>query len=305
MANTPAAPPADAGVVAERPPLAIEIKNTVVDVVEARVAEMATSGELIMPADYSHQNAMKSAWLELQTVVDRNKKLALEVCTKDSIANALLNMCTQGLNVARTQGYFIVYGNQLAFQRSYFGDMALVARVHPEVEFAYSVVWAGDAVELEIVDGNRRIKSHTSSLENIGGEITHAYCTVTPGENRKPKTVIMTRADIEKAWQQSKTYKAGGTSPHNKFGEEMSLRTVIRRACKPFINSSSDAHLLRAVQAADEFATEAEVAEVVAEAANTGPVLAVAPPAIEAEVVAPEGDASAEPTDEGTERRGF
>ncbi|RME62433.1 MAG: recombinase, partial [Nitrospirae bacterium] len=38
----------------------------------------------------------------------------LQVCTKESIVNALLDMCIQGLSV--NQGYFIPYENILTFQ---------------------------------------------------------------------------------------------------------------------------------------------------------------------------------------------
>ena len=56
-----------------------------------------TSGELRLPADYSPENAMKSAWLMLQETVDRDKKPALQVCTRESVYNALLGMAVQGL----------------------------------------------------------------------------------------------------------------------------------------------------------------------------------------------------------------
>jgi recombination protein RecT len=39
----------------------------------------------------------------------------LQACTRDSIANALLDMAVQGLNPAKKQGYFIAYGKQLVF----------------------------------------------------------------------------------------------------------------------------------------------------------------------------------------------
>ncbi len=72
---------------------------------------------------------MKSAWLILQAAVDKDKKPVLEVCSKNSIANALLDMVVQGLNPAKKQCYFIAYGNGLACQRSYFGTMAVTKQV--------------------------------------------------------------------------------------------------------------------------------------------------------------------------------
>ena len=101
------------------------IKKDVVDVVGKKAQEFVSRGELHLPPNYSVENAMKSAWLILQNTVDKDKKPVLQNCTKDSIANALLDMAVQGLNPAKKQGYFIAYGRQLVFQRSYFGTMAV------------------------------------------------------------------------------------------------------------------------------------------------------------------------------------
>src|SRR5690625_4382272 len=65
------------------------VKKDTVDVVAERVRQFQERGEIHFPANYSPENAMKSAWLILQNTQDRNKKPALEVCTKDSIANSL------------------------------------------------------------------------------------------------------------------------------------------------------------------------------------------------------------------------
>jgi recombination protein RecT len=288
--------------------LALTIKDTVVDIVAAKVKAMATAGELVLPPDYSADNAMKAAWLELQEVKTRDKKLAIHECSKDSIANALLSMVTQGLYVgaAKRQGYFIAYGKTLAFQRSYFGDMALVHRIEPGTEFAYAVVWAADEFEYELIRGRKEVTVHRQKVENIGGDIKAAYCIVEP-PGRPAHTVVMTWAQIQQSWKQSKTYKAGDASTtHAKFDEEMVYRTIIRRACKPFINSSSDAHLLRAIQSSDELAVEAEMAEVVESVANTGAELQLEPPAggvVEAEVITTGADEDVE--DANAARRGF
>lgn len=250
------------------------VKRDVVDVVTDRVRQMTTGGELHLPADYSAENAMKSAWLVLQETVDRNKNPALTVCTPDSIANALLNMVVQGLTPAKTQGYFIVYGKSLVFQRSYFGSMALVRRILPGVEIYYEVVWKGDTLTYTIVRGRKVIDKHEQKIENVGGEIKAAYCVIEEPGNH-PHTVLMSMGEIEKSWAQSKQYKAG--SPHDTFAGEMALRTVVNRACKKVINSSSDAHLLAAMEASEEMIVEAVVGEEVDDLAN-GAVIEVDPP---------------------------
>src|SRR5699024_11332254 len=59
----------------------------------------------------------------------RNHRPALEVCSHDSIVKSLLDMTLQGLSPAKDQCYFIVYGNELQMQRSYFGTVAAVKRL--------------------------------------------------------------------------------------------------------------------------------------------------------------------------------
>jgi recombination protein RecT len=75
-------------------------------------------------------------------------------------------------------------------------------------------------------------------------------------------------AQIEKAWSKSKT-RGQASSPHKEFPDEMCKRTVINRACKRYINSSSDSAILKdAMERADEIATDEEVAEEIEESAN-------------------------------------
>ena len=79
------------------------VKKDTVDIVAAKVREFQERGELHFPPNYSAENAMKAAWLKLQETTDRNGKPALQVCTKDSIANALLKMVVYGLTPLKTK----------------------------------------------------------------------------------------------------------------------------------------------------------------------------------------------------------
>lgn len=65
------------------------------------------SNGLVMPPDYNMQNAIMSAYLTLKQTVDKDKRPVLEFCNKESIANAVLDMATAGLDVSKAQGYFI------------------------------------------------------------------------------------------------------------------------------------------------------------------------------------------------------
>jgi recombination protein RecT len=226
-------------------------EQTVVDVVSKRISVLQSSGELHFPPDYSPQNALKSAWLILQTVQDKDKKPVLEVCTKPSIVNALLDMVITGLNPAKKQGYFIAYGKQLVFQRSYFGSEALAKRVDPNIKkIPAEVVYEGDKLEYEIRMGEKVIVRHSQNLENINPEkIVAAYAMVIGQNGEIMATDMMTFAEIKKSWEKSKVYpilkdgsiKEGTT--HADFTADMCKRTVINRICKPIFNSSDDKYL--------------------------------------------------------------
>src|SRR5690606_18237710 len=99
-----------------------------------------------------------------------------------------------------------------------------------------------------------------------------------PGDGRPAYTEIMTWAQIQQSWRQSRQYKPedGKVTPHITFPDQMALRTVIRRACKYIINTSSDDYLLlHHIDRADRLAAEAEMEAAMAEDAN-GPVIDVA-----------------------------
>lgn len=250
------------------------IKKDTVDVVAAKVKEFQEKGELHFPANYSPENAMKSAWLILQNTQDRNKKPALEVCTRDSVANALLDMVVQGLNPVKKQCYFIVYGTQLVCMRSYFGTMSVTKRVTGAKDIDAAVIYEGDEVDYEIVNGRIKNLTHKQKFGNINKEKTiGAYCTITlPGG--EVYTELMTIDEIRKAWSKAQFWakdqdieKKGST--HDEFKQEMAKKTVINRACKKFLNSSDDSSLVIShINRADEVKEEALLEEELQQNAN-------------------------------------
>lgn len=224
-------------------------QKSIADQVQNKVREFQERGELHFPAGYSPDNAVKSAWLVLQEVADRNKKPALEVCTKDSVANALLDMVVQGLNPMKKQGYFIVYGNRLTFQRSYFGTMAVTKRVTGAKSIDAAVIYEGDDVEYEMKNGRVTNLVHKQKFGNIDKEkIVGAYCIISLPDDEF-YTELMTIDELRKAWSKAQFWgkdqekeKAGST--HDEFKQEMAKKTVINRACKKFLNSSDDSSLV-------------------------------------------------------------
>lgn len=254
------------------------VKKDTVDVVAAKVKEFQENKEVHFPANYSPENAMKSAWLLLQTIKTGKKdgyKPALEVCTKDSIANSLLDMVVQGLNPAKKQGYFIVYGNQLTFQRSYFGTMAVTKRVTGAKSIEAAVIYEGDQVDYEMVNGKITNLVHKQQFGNINKDkILGAYCTIIMSDDSS-YTELMTIDELRKAWSKAQFWgdeqtveKKGST--HEEFRQEMAKKTVINRACKKFLNSSDDGSLVfDHINREDDVSAEAELQEELNQNANS------------------------------------
>lgn len=244
------------------------VKKDVVEQVTRKVQEFQENGEISLPTDYSPGNAMQFAWLKLQEVQDRNRKPALQVVTKSSVANALLDMVVQGLNVNKMQGYFIVYGDKLVFQRSYFGDMAVTKRVTGATSIDAYIIFEGDEVSYKLKGGKIKDFDHKQQFGNIDNtKINGAYCVIEMPDGTEHYE-LMTMAEIRKSWEKSQSKGTGQT--HKDSPQEMAKRTVIRRACKKFINSSDDGSLVvKTFKKQDGELKEAEVAAEVNENANT------------------------------------
>lgn len=262
------------------------LKEETADLVLKKVQSFQNQGELELPANYSAANALKSAWLVLQGVVDKNKKPALEVCTKPSIANALLSMVIQGLNPAKSQCYFIVYGNTLTMSPSYQGRKATCLRVDDSLLDIYAeTVYEGDELVYSIVLGQRMITQHSQSIDNIDeNKIKGAYAIAVDKKNKPRRTELMTLAELKQAWAQSpinpitdKGHIKASTT-HAKFTSEMAKKTVTNRLTKHIIGSSDDRNLVvRAVKAAEEDAARAEAQEEVDALGNTGDIIDIKP----------------------------
>lgn len=216
-------------------------KNIVDDVLN-RVNKFKESGELVLPKDYSAENALKSAYLILSETTNKDNQPVLQACSTISIANALLDMVVQGLSPIKKQCYFIAYGNRLECSRSYLGAIAVARRVGLKYIVA-NVIYENDAFVYEIdpKTGLKHIVEHTQDLSNIDiSKIRGAY-TITELEDGMKDLTLMTVSQIKQAWLQG--YAKGKSGAHTNFTDEMCKKTVINRACKMIINSSTDVFL--------------------------------------------------------------
>lgn len=214
------------------------IQRDITDVVSTKMTELKKEG-LTLPKNYAYQNALKSAFFKLQETVDRSKKPALEVCTTESIANALLDMTTQGLSPAKTQCYFVVYGNKLQLTRSYFGTMAVLKRLKEVNDIWANVIYTDDVFEISVQKGREVLDNHETKFENRDQDIKGVYAIIEKADGEQILTV-MTKKEIDMAWSKTKT----GGGVQKQFSQEMAKRTVINRAAKGFINTSDDSDLL-------------------------------------------------------------
>lgn len=247
----------------ETTPATLPQKNITEDVL-VRINQFQQLGELRIPKDYSPENALKSAYLILTDMVDSQKRPVLQSCTKESIANALLNMVVQGLSPMKKQGAFIAYDGKLSWQTEYHGNIALAKRYGGVKDVTANVIYEGDVFEYTIdpATGRKKIIRHDQKFENIDiNKIKGAYATLIL-EDGSNFVEIMNIAQIRTAWNQG---AAKGNSPaHRNFADEMAKKTVISRACKLFISTSDDSSIIPD----DAEVTQDVQAEVVSSRAN-------------------------------------
>ena len=211
------------------------IQKNITDSVIGSIGRLKNDGLAIAP-NYNPTNALKSAFFAMTNSASGN---LLEKCSQESVANSLLDMVVQGLNPAKTQCYFIPYGNQLKMTRSYFGTQKVVKSLAEVEDIWANVIYEGDVFEYEIgFDGRERLVEHKTSFLNRDNKILGAYAIVKTKDQGELLTV-MTMKEIDVSWSQGRTKNV-----QQKFPQEMAKRTVINRAAKAFINTSDDSDAL-------------------------------------------------------------
>lgn len=226
--------------------VAKKFEEKTVDQVLSRINDFLSTGDITLPPNYVPENAVRSAWLVLQDVTDKSGRPALEVCTKQSISNAFLEMVIKGLSVVKKQAYFVVYGNELSLDESYFGTIKIAKRDADVKEPKAVIIYKNDIFKYEILEnGRKRVVEHIQDFANIDNDhILGAYAVVTYNDG-STDTEIMTMAQIRKAWNQGGS--KGNSPAHQNFPDQMASKTVIARALKVATNSSDDSALMREV----------------------------------------------------------
>lgn len=201
-------------------------QQTVASVVTKEFQQLIDEQGYSVPKDYNIANALQGAVLTIGN--DRN----LATANLDSIKKALFDMLVQGLSVAKTQAYFIKYGNELQMQRSYFGTQTVLKRLPEIKDIRANIVHAGDKFEIGYQDGELVVLEHQTTFENQDNAIIGAYAVIIKTDGTK-QYEVMTKKMIDASWSQAKSKNV-----QQKFPEEMAKRTVINRAAKNIVNTS-------------------------------------------------------------------
>ena len=239
------------------------IQKDISDDVLKRINQFRETGELFFPKNYSPENAIKSAMLILQETKTKDDYPVLEYCTRESIANALLEMVILGLSPLKKQCDFVAYGKKLSLQREYHGTIALAKRLGGVKETNANIIYEGDVFKYEVNPdtGKKKIIEHKQEFKNIdNSKILGAYAVLTfEDKETAPYVEIMNMNQIKLAWLQGATKGQGPA--HRNFPDEMARKTVIGRACKLFISSSDDSNLALAEKISGKKEHEVEDAD--------------------------------------------
>lgn len=220
--------------------------NELVAGVINRIDAMQKEQKMALPAGYNAANALNMAWLQLTDT--SNGQSLVQKTTPESQAKALLNMALQGLSPAKNQVYFIPYGRNLTLMRSYFGSLAILQRLDNVKDVWAEVVREGDRFEIGSERGRMVVKTYEPSVDNLDKPIAYAFAAIVDN-NGVTNYTVMTKKQIDTSWSHAKTTKV-----QKEYPDQMALRTVLNRAAKWFINSSSDNDLL--IQAINDTTAE-------------------------------------------------
>lgn len=264
------------------------INNSFIDGLSAQLREKQQYG-LTFPADYNPTNALMGAYLILKETTDKNGKNILQSCSQASIANALMDMTTLGLNAGKKQGYFIAYGGKCQFQKSYFGNITL-ARRNGLKKISAEVIYEGDTFKYHIENGEKVIDVHEQDFMNIDVDKVKGAYAVATMEDGSIKVEVMNISQLKKSWNQRMGgLKEDAGSTHAKFKDQMAKKTVINRLCKMIANTSTDGNISEISDRLDEIAetdfVAADVAYEIEQNANSVDFVEDEPEAVEAEVV--------------------
>ena len=211
------------------------VNNAFVDGLVAQLKEKQQFG-LTFPKDYNYSNELMGAYLILKETQDANKKPVLESCSQVSVANTLMDMVTLGVSMQKKQCYPVAYGGKLQCQISVYGNTCIARRYGLKTIDAMCI-YEGDAFDYHIENARIVVDSHKQDFLHLNKDkIIGAYAIVTM-EDGSQYVELMNMEMIKQAWKQGFGYKDGGNGTHQKFTDQMAMKTVKNRALKYIIRT--------------------------------------------------------------------
>lgn len=213
----------------------IVVNNAFVDGLVSQLQTKEKFG-LTFPKDYNYQNELMGAYLILKETTDNNKKPVLESCSQVSIANTLMDMVTLGVSMQKKQCYPVAYGGKLQCQVSVYGNTCIARRYGLKTIDAMCI-YEGDTFTYHIKNARIVIDEHKQDFLHINKDkIIGAYAIVTMDDGSQ-YVELMNMDMIKQAWKQGYGYKETGSGTHQKFTDQMAMKTVKNRALKYIIRT--------------------------------------------------------------------
>lgn len=211
------------------------VNNAFVDGLVVQLQEKEKYG-LTFPKDYNYSNELMGAYLILKETQDANKKPVLESCSQVSIANTLMDMVTLGVSMQKKQCYPVAYGGKLQCQISVYGNTCIARRYGLKTIDAMCI-YDGDTFIYHIENARIVIDEHKQDFLHINKDkIIGAYAIVTMDDGSQ-YVELMNMDMIKQAWKQGYGYKENGSGTHQKFTDQMAMKTVKNRALKYIIRT--------------------------------------------------------------------
>lgn len=211
------------------------VNNAFVDGLVVQLQEKQKYG-LTFPKDYNYSNELMGAYLMLKETTDANKRPVLESCSQASIANTLMDMVTLGVSMQKKQCYPVAYGGKLQCQISVYGNTCIARRYGLKTIDAMCI-YEGDEFEYHIENARIVVDKHKQDFLHINKDkIIGAYAIVTM-EDDSQYVELMSMDMIKQAWKKGFGYKETGNGAHQKFTDQMAMKTVKNRALKYIIRT--------------------------------------------------------------------
>lgn len=189
---------------------------------------------MVLPEGFNPTNSLKKARMMLNDMKVQGKPV-LEVCTKESVIQCLIDSCCKGLDYSESQIYFIPRANVMTNLESVYGRIARARRASRYYKPIVQYVHEGDDFQIgvDVTNGKTIIKKHETSLDNLDKPIVAAYTFVTD-DNNDTEIYIMTKKEWLKSWSKS----SNGAAVAKDFERDMIFRTIIKKSTKSLVNAN-------------------------------------------------------------------